>query len=182
MIWRLGFLSHVRGIVLKGLSFFFAFKIFLLFSRLNKRFLWKTLVVEEDHLRQVSFKNNICAHTFFQISRWWCGWHIFMIIGFLTFWGSCSFIFCLSRRSQKISDSCWQRFAHYLYIFLMIWRIKQRCLMYVNFLFQLVSSFCLRKTSKLDHRKLETIFDSIRKHDNQRLRYNKIPVWKRSFF
>ena len=53
--------------------------------------------------------------------------------------------------------------------------------MYVNFLFQLVSSFCLRKTSKLDHRKLETIFDSIRKHDNQRLRFNKIPVWKRSF-
>ena len=154
MIWRLGFLSHVRGIVLKGLSFFFAFKIFLLFSRLNKRFLWKTLVVEEDHLRQVSFKNNICAHTFFQISRWWCGWHITM----------------------KISDSLLTRICSLPLYFLMIWRIKQRCLMYVNFLFQLVSSFCLRKTSKLDHRKLETMFDSIGKHDNQRLRYNKIPV------
>ena len=166
MIWRLGFLSHVRGIVLKGLSFFFAFKIFLLFSRLNKRFLWKTLVVEEDHLRQVSFINNICAHTFFQISRWWCGWRIIMITGFLTFWGSRSFIFYLSSRSQKISDSLLTKIYSLPLYFLMIWRIKQRCLMYVNFLFQLVSSFCLRKTSKLDHRKLETIFDSIRKHDN----------------
>ena len=115
--------------------------------------------------------NNICAHTFFQISRWWCGWHIIMITGFLTFWGSCSFIFCLSRRRQKISDSLLTKICSLPLYFLMIWRIKQRCLMYVNFLFQLVSSFCLRKTSKLDHRKLETIFDSIGKHDNQRLRY-----------
>lgn len=105
------------GNSLERVTIFFAFKIFLLFSRLNKRFLWKTLVVEEDHLRQVSFINNICAHTFFQISRWWCGWHIIMITGFLTFWESRSFIFCLSSRSQKISDSCWQRFAHYLFIF-----------------------------------------------------------------